>query len=165
MVVIAAARVKPLAASWAAGFALHVLMDGQLRAARAAKDCFLRPLALGPDFDWVAGERFVAIFASVVHAAALHLDRDDVGGAVIVLAAGLRIEIDSAHIQWFRKHGAPGEIAYSIEPRRARHSAVNVGHIDQPQIQKSRRGRRRYENRGKPGTTFFSIPRSCSSGL
>ena len=79
----------------------------------------MRPLVLWPDFDWVAGKRFVAVFAGVIFAATLHLDGDDVGGAVIMVAARLRIEIDAAHIKWLRKHSAPGEIAYSIWPRRA----------------------------------------------
>ena len=98
MIVIAAARIETRPASWAAGFALHVPTYAQLRAAGAAENCLLLPFALGPDFDPVAGECFMAILAGVVHAAALHLDRDDVRRPVIMLAARLRIQIDSVYI-------------------------------------------------------------------
>jgi hypothetical protein len=42
-------------------------------------------------------ERDVAVFASVVDTAAFHLDGDDVGGGVIVEAAGLRIEVEAVN--------------------------------------------------------------------
>jgi hypothetical protein len=42
-------------------------------------------------------ERDVAVFASVVDAAAFHLDGDDVGGGVVVEAAGLRIEVEAVN--------------------------------------------------------------------
>jgi len=42
-------------------------------------------------------ERDVAVFASVVDAAALHLDGDDVGGGVVMEAAGLRIEVEAVN--------------------------------------------------------------------
>jgi len=41
------------------------------------------------------GERGVAIFAGIVDATALHLDRHNVSWSVIVLATSLRIEIDA----------------------------------------------------------------------
>ena len=42
-------------------------------------------------------ERDVAVFASVVDAAAFHLDGDDVGGGVVMEAAGLRIEVEAVN--------------------------------------------------------------------
>jgi hypothetical protein len=51
------------------------------------------------------GERVVAIFAGIVNAAALHLDRNDVRRAVVVFATGLRIEMDATHFRKSRKHG------------------------------------------------------------
>ena len=44
------------------------------------------------------GERLVTVLAGVVDATTFHLDGDDVGGAVIVLAAGLRIKINAAQV-------------------------------------------------------------------
>jgi hypothetical protein len=37
----------------------------------------------------------VAIFAGIVDAAAFHFDGDDVGGAMVVEAAGLGIEVEA----------------------------------------------------------------------
>lgn len=98
MVVVSAPWIEFLAATGAARFALHVLMDGQLHAASSAKDCLLLPLALGPNLDRVAGERLMAFLARIINAAALHLDRDDVHRPAIMLAARLRIQIDSVYI-------------------------------------------------------------------
>jgi hypothetical protein len=44
------------------------------------------------------GERIMAILARIVHGAAFHLNRDDVCGSVIMLAACLRIQIDAPDI-------------------------------------------------------------------
>ena len=44
------------------------------------------------------GERIVALFAGVVGIAALHFDGDDVDWLVVVRAAGLSVEINSAHM-------------------------------------------------------------------
>jgi hypothetical protein len=43
----------------------------------------------------VVGEGFVAVFACVKYAAALHLDSDDVERAVVMRATCLRIEIEA----------------------------------------------------------------------
>jgi hypothetical protein len=124
MIVVSARWIESPAATGAARLALHVLTYAQLRAASAAKYRPLLPLALRPHLDRMSGERLMTFLARIINAAALHPDRDDVRRPVIVLAAGLRIEIDFAHIQWFRNHCAPGRIAYSIDPRRARHLNV-----------------------------------------
>jgi hypothetical protein len=50
------------------------------------------------------GESNVAIFARVVDAAALHLDRDNVSWSVIVFAARLRAELDPAHMWMTGRH-------------------------------------------------------------
>jgi hypothetical protein len=47
----------------------------------------------------MVGERLVAVFASVVKAATLHLDGNDVGWPAIMLATGLGIEIDAVHFR------------------------------------------------------------------
>jgi hypothetical protein len=80
-------------------------MDGQFYATGATKNGSLAPFPLGPDLDLMIGERVMTIFASIVDATALHLDRDDVGGPVIVLATGLRIEIDATNFWKGRHHG------------------------------------------------------------
>ena len=113
---VSAARVEVLAASRASRFAPHVLMYGQLRAAGAAEYRSLMELALRPDLDRVTGECLVAILARIVNAAALHLDRDDIRWAVIVLAACLRIEIDATRAWKIRSHWAPGRTDYRIQP-------------------------------------------------
>ena len=104
MIVIAASGVELLPASWATGLALHVLGDRQFGSAGAAKDCFLIPFNFWPDLDRVIGESGMAIFACVVNAAALHLDRDNVGKPVIVPATGLCVEVHAAHIGKTRSH-------------------------------------------------------------
>lgn len=97
-------RIKPLTASRAARFAVHVLVDGQLCATGPAEYCLLVPFILWPDLDLVIGERGVAICARIVDATALHLDRNNVGWSVIMFATGLRIEIDATHIWKISNH-------------------------------------------------------------
>ncbi len=67
----------------------------------------LIPLALRPDFDWVIGERGVTIFAGIVDATALHLDRNNIARSVIVPATSLRIKIDAANLGNSRNHREP----------------------------------------------------------
>lgn len=93
-----ASGIESLATSRAAEFALHVLMYAHLRAAGPAKYRFLLPLALGPHLDRMSRERFMAILARVIHAAALHLDRDNVRRSAVMPAARLRIQLDATHI-------------------------------------------------------------------
>ena len=49
----------------------------------------------------------VAVFASVVDAAAFHPDGDDVGGGVVMEAAGLRIEVEAVNRgrSWMGRRG------------------------------------------------------------
>jgi len=54
------------------------------------------PFRLGPGLDGVIGQGVVAIFAGVVDPAAFHFDGDDVGGAMVVEAAGFGIEVEAA---------------------------------------------------------------------
>jgi hypothetical protein len=93
MVMVAAARVEGGIAGGADGVAFKVGGDRQLGAAGAAEDGWGVPFGLGPDFDGVGGEGGVAVFAGEVGGAALHFDGDDVGGTVVVKAAGLGIEV------------------------------------------------------------------------
>lgn len=97
-IVIATAGVEMPVAVWAAELAVHVLVDGQFRAAGTTENCFLVPFAGRPNFNRMIGESFVTILASVVDATTFHLDGDDVRGTVIVLAARLRVKIDAAHV-------------------------------------------------------------------
>jgi hypothetical protein len=81
-------------------------------------------VALGPNLGRMIGESVVAILAREVHAAALHLNRDDVRGPMIMLAACLRVEIDATNLGQFRNDWAPsGQITLSGQ-RLARHLIV-----------------------------------------
>ena len=97
-IMIATAGVEMLAAVWTAEVALHVLVNSQFRAAGATENCFLVPLVSWPNLNQMIGESFVTILAGVIDTTTFHLDGDDVRGAVIVLAAGLRVKIDAAHV-------------------------------------------------------------------
>ncbi len=46
----------------------------------------------------------MTVLAGIVDATALHSDGDDVSGSVVVLATGLRIEIDPANFWKSRNH-------------------------------------------------------------
>jgi hypothetical protein len=49
-------------------------------------------------------ERGVAIFAGIIDAAALHLDRNNVSWPVIMFAPGPRIKVDASHISKIHEH-------------------------------------------------------------
>jgi hypothetical protein len=93
MVVVAAAGVEGGVARGADRVALEIIGDRQLGAAGAAEDGGRVPFGYGPGFEGVVGEGVVAVFAGVVGGATFHFDGDDVGGAVVVEAAGLGVEI------------------------------------------------------------------------
>jgi len=105
MVVVAASGVEGSLAGGAAGVALQVLGDGEFGVAGSAEDGRLVPFGIGPDLGGMPGEGNMAILAGVIEAAAPHLDGDDVGGAVVVEAAGLGIEVQSADVWRFCGHG------------------------------------------------------------
>ena len=109
MIMLSTPRIEQLPARWAPGFALHILMDGHLRATGATEYGFSAPLCLRPDFDYVIGERGVTVFAGKVDATAFHLDRNNVSGSVIVLAARLRIKVDATNFWKSRNHGRTGK--------------------------------------------------------
>jgi|SRR5215472_8265904 len=96
MVVVAAGGIERGLARGTAGIAPKVLGDGEFGAAGSAEDSRVVPFGLRPDLDGMVSKGDVAILAGVVEAAAPHLDGDDVGGAVVVEAAGLGIEVQSA---------------------------------------------------------------------
>ena len=104
MIVIATSGVELLLTTWAATFALQVLVDGQLYATSATKYGSLAPFLFGPYLERMIGERIMTILASIVDATALHLDRDDVGAAVIVRATGMPIEIDATNFWKSGRH-------------------------------------------------------------
>jgi len=76
--------------------AIEILADGQLFSAGAAQHGWLIPFAARPDLNRMARERFVTVFAGIVKATTSHFDGDDVQCGVVVGAAGLAIQIDSA---------------------------------------------------------------------
>jgi len=115
MIVVAASRIKSRFTSRTTRVTLHVLVNGKHCAAGAAKNRLLIPFVLRPDCDFVIGKRRVAILARVINAATLHLDRDNVEGAAIVLATSLRVEIDSTHLSNGWDHCAGKKRRHSIE--------------------------------------------------
>lgn len=95
MMVIAAGGVEGGVAMGAAGITLKIGGDGKCRTTIAAENCLFVPLRFGPGFDAVVGKSVMAVFTSVVDAAALHLDCDDIELGVVMKAAGLGIEIEA----------------------------------------------------------------------
>jgi hypothetical protein len=89
MIMVATLGIKLCLASRAARITLHVLENSYRCTASTAKYRLLVPFTFWPDCDRVIGERHVAVFASVVKAATFHLDGNDVGRPVVVLATGL----------------------------------------------------------------------------
>ena len=112
MIVFSTPRIEQLPAGWAPGFALPILVDGHLRATGATEYGWLAPLCLGPDVDRVIGKHRVAVFAGEVDATALHLDRNNVSGSVVVLAARLRIKVDATNFWKSGNHGRTGKRRY-----------------------------------------------------
>src|SRR6266849_8931079 len=98
MVVVPASRIEWGGADRAARRALHVFGNRQLCAACATQNGFLIPFAARPNLDGMTCERDMTVFAGIVGGAALHLDGDDVGLRMVVQAARLRIEIQSADL-------------------------------------------------------------------
>src|SRR5260370_24911560 len=92
-----APRIEPRAPSRTTRLAAQILPNRQLRAASPAQNRPLLPLAGRPNRNPTPRQHNMAILASVVHAAALHLDRDNIRRRVIVHTPRLRVEIDSAH--------------------------------------------------------------------
>jgi hypothetical protein len=105
MIVVATSGIELRATAWATTFAVHILMDGQLYTAGATKYGSLAPFRREPDFDLMISKRVMTILASIVDATALHFDRINVSGSVIVLATGLWIEIDATNFWKSRHHG------------------------------------------------------------
>lgn len=103
MIVFAAAGIKGGAATTTCVAAREVLLDAHFLSADAAQDGEFSPLRLRPDLDGMVSQGIVAVFACVINAAALHLDRNDVESGSIVSAARLRIEIDSENL-WAREY-------------------------------------------------------------
>jgi hypothetical protein len=104
MMVVTTGGIEGGVAVGADGGGLEVGGDRELGAAGAAENGLVLPLGWGPEFDGVMGESLVAIFASVVGGAAFHFDGNDIGGAVVVEAAGLGIEIETADFEGEWRH-------------------------------------------------------------
>jgi len=99
MVVVSASWIEHRATARALVGAFEVLPDGQFHSANPAQDRALVPVASQPDYDFVVGQCVVAVLARIVGATALHLDRDDIHRLVVMIAAGLSIKTDSAHVR------------------------------------------------------------------
>jgi len=95
MVVISAARIERRIAGRALVERTQILSDAQLDPTCSTQHRWLIPFATRPDSDRVIGQCIVAALASIVEAATLHFDCDDVEFAVVVGAASLRVEVDS----------------------------------------------------------------------
>ena len=81
-------------------------MDCQLGATGPAEYRFLVPFPRRPNLDLMIGKRGMTIFAGIVSATALHLDRDNVGRPPIVLAPSLGVDIDATNFWKNRNHCA-----------------------------------------------------------
>ncbi|HMH11783.1 MAG TPA: hypothetical protein VK578_01625 [Edaphobacter sp.] len=98
MAVVSAPRIEHRATAWALVGTLQVLPDGQLYSAYPTQNCRLIPFPLWPDLDRMAGQCVMAVLARIVGAAALHLDRDDIHGFVVMSATSLSIKTNSVHM-------------------------------------------------------------------
>lgn len=96
LVVLAATGIERRFTVGAFTAAIEILADGQLFSAGAAQHGRLVPLTAGPNLNRMARERFMTVFASIVKATTSHFDCDDVQGGVVMGAARLAIQIDSA---------------------------------------------------------------------
>ncbi len=94
---IGAGRIKRRAATRTARFAVQIFPNGEFPLAGAAQNRALLPFCAGPNYNRVPRQRNVTILTSIVNAAALHFDCDNVQRGAVVRAAGLRIEIDAAN--------------------------------------------------------------------
>jgi len=101
MIVVLAAWIEGCVTNLALKITLQVLPDGQFGTASPAKNCLLVPFTPGPNLYRMVCQSRVAIFAGVKHSAAPHLDRGDIARTAIVLAARLRIKIESTHFARF----------------------------------------------------------------
>jgi hypothetical protein len=96
--VIAAARVEPGCTAWALIGAVQILAHGQFKATCSAENCKEIPFVSRPNFDSMIGQGIMAFLAGKVGAAALHLDRDNIQGSLVVSAPGLRVQPNSTHL-------------------------------------------------------------------
>ena len=96
---LAAAGIEWSATIRACVAACHVLLDGHLISTNAAEHCRLSPFGLRPDFNRMAGQSIITILAGEIHAAAFHLDGDNVELRLVMSAARLRIQSDSANLR------------------------------------------------------------------
>ena len=98
VVVVPAAGVERCPAAGTLVRAAQVFHNCKFGSADATQNGWLIPVWPRPYLDRVAGQGFVAVLASIVAAAALHLDCDDVDRLSVVKAAGLSVNIKSVHI-------------------------------------------------------------------
>lgn len=101
MIVVLAAWVEWRVTDRALKTALQILLDGQFGAAGTAENRPVVPFTLGPNLYRMVCQNRVAIFARIKHTAAPHLDGDDVGWPVIVLAPSPQIKFQATHFAQF----------------------------------------------------------------
>jgi hypothetical protein len=93
MVMVAATWVERGITGRTNRIAFEVGGDSQFDMAGAAQNGFLVEFGFRPDFDGMASQGVVAIFAGIVGGAAFHFNGDDVEWGMVVKAAGLGIEV------------------------------------------------------------------------
>ena len=111
------------------------------------------PFGWGPGLDGVVGQGVVTIFAGIVDAATFHLDGDNVGGAMVVEAAGFWIKVESRDFGRECRHGrstGSGE----------EHSKM-LGGMRMFDCGKRRGELKRRKTRGKTSKKITKAPRSA----
>lgn len=101
---IAATRIESGPTMRAARVALQVGVDGELRAAVTTENSLVVPFGARPGFDGMASQGVVTVLTSIKMAAALHFDGDDIEWGVVVEAAGLGIEVETADFWSSQRH-------------------------------------------------------------
>ena len=79
-------------------FTFYVLTDTHFGSAGTAQNRSFFPLRYGPNLDGMTCQLRMAVFASIVMPAALHLDGNDVGGPVIVSTTRLWVQPNTSHL-------------------------------------------------------------------
>ena len=77
--------------------AIQVLTDSQLGPASATEHRLFVEFSLGPNPGSVTGQHFVAVNAGIIGSAAIEFYRNNIELAAIMLAAGMRIYLDTSY--------------------------------------------------------------------
>ena len=111
MVMLGAGGIECGVAMRAARVTVQIFTNGQFPFASAAQNCRLIELRGRPNVYRMVGDGDMAVFASVVNAAAFHFDGDDVQRRVVVKATGVWVEMEGTNfrslVEALVKHGIP----------------------------------------------------------